>query len=221
MATTSSPAVRLPSPRHKCRIVLLLAVAVVLVATISFFFVGRWLVVEDPLQKAQAIVVLSGRLPVRAVEAAKLYREGYAPEIWLTHPEEPGASLEAMGISYTSEDVYSALLLTREGVPKDAIRVLSPSIVNTADEIADISAAMGPQKSGIVIIVTSKVHTRRVRILWNRLVAVRRRAIVRAASGDPFEPRHWWRDTSDVLDVVRECLGILNAWAGMPLHPAK
>ena len=27
--------------------------------------------------------------------------------------------------------------------------------------------------------------------------------------------------TSDALDVVREFLGILNAWAGMPLRPAN
>ncbi|MGC1491968.1 MAG: YdcF family protein [Candidatus Acidiferrum sp.] len=221
MATTSNPAIRSPARRHTGRIIILLVVAAVLVAAIFLLFAGRWLVVEDPLQKAQAIVVLSGRLPLRAEEAAKLYREGYAPEIWLTHAEEPGASLEAMGISYPSEDFYSALVLMHEGVPKDAIHVLSPPIANTADEIAVISAAMGAQKSGTVIIVTSKVHTRRVRILWSRLAAGRGHAIVRAASSDPFEPGHWWRNTGDALDVVRECLGILNAWVGMPLHPAK
>jgi hypothetical protein len=40
---------------------------------------------------------------------------------------------------------------------------------------------------------------------------------VRAASDDPFDPTHWWRSTSDVLDVVREILGLLNASAGLPL----
>jgi len=44
--------------------------------------VGRWLVVEDPLDKAQAIVVLSGRIPMRAKEAARLYKAAYAPQIW-------------------------------------------------------------------------------------------------------------------------------------------
>jgi hypothetical protein len=84
-----------------------------------------------------------------------------------------------------------------------------------------VSAALEEIKGRTVIIVTNKVHTRRVRILWRRLAATRGRAIVRAASDDPFEPTRWWRTTSDALDVVRELLGIMNAWAGMPLRPAN
>jgi uncharacterized SAM-binding protein YcdF (DUF218 family) len=88
--------------------------------------------------------------------------------------------------------------------------------VNTADEIAEIAASLPADGTGVVIIVTSKVHTRRVRTLWRRLG--HGRAIVRASDNDPFEPERWWRTSGDALDVVRECLGLLNAWAGLPLH---
>src|SRR5437879_2089420 len=101
---------------------------------VMFFGVGRWLVVEDPLGKARAIAVLSGRMPLRAMEAAKLYREGYAPEIWLTRSAEPAATLGEMGISFAGEDSYNARVLIHEGVPAGAIRVLEPPIVNTADD---------------------------------------------------------------------------------------
>jgi hypothetical protein len=126
-----------------------------------------------------------------------------------------------MGVSYIGEDAYSMQVLEHEGVPADAIRVLDPPIINTADEIEAISAALKEEKGKNVIIVTTKVHTRRVRILWNRIAAGRGRALVRAASEDPFEPWRWWRTTGDALDVVRESLGILNAWAGLPLRPAN
>jgi uncharacterized SAM-binding protein YcdF (DUF218 family) len=190
-------------------------------AAVIFLRLGRWLVVEDPLVKAQAIVVLSGAMPLRAIEAAKLYREGYAPEIWLTHSTEPGETLEKMGIPFSGEDYYNKLVLIHEGVPPEAIHVLEPPIVNTADEIEAAAAALKPGKDAPVILVTTKVHTRRVRLLWRRLAPGQARAIVRAASGDPFDPRHWWRTTGDALDVVREFLGLLNAWAGLPLHPAR
>ena len=190
-------------------------------ATVIFFGMGRWLVVEDPLAKAQAIVVLSGAMPVRAVEAAKLYREGYAPEIWLTHSTEPGKTLEEMGIPFFGEDRYNKLLLIHEGVPAEAIHVLDPAIVNTADEIRVAAAARKSGKDAAMILVTTKAHTRRVRLLWRRLAPSQARVIVRAASTDPFDPGHWWRTTSDALDVVREFLGLLNAWAGLPLHPAR
>jgi uncharacterized SAM-binding protein YcdF (DUF218 family) len=210
-----------PQKHRQTRRALLGILGIVLLCALIFFlFVGRWLVVEDPLEKAQAIVVLSGRMPIRAMEAAKLYRAGYAPKIWLTHSTEPGATLEAMGISFGGEDVYNVQVLMHEGVPADSIRVLQPPIINTADELAAVSTALAQENGTTVIIVTSKVHTRRVRILWNRLAAGRGRALIRAASDDLFEPRRWWRTTGDALDVVREFLGILNAWAGMPLHPA-
>lgn len=191
---------------------------VLALALSAFLEVGRWLVAEDPLAKARAIAVLSGRMPLRALEAAKLYRQGYASEVWLTHSSDPGETLEAMGIPYAGEEYYNTLVLIHEGVPAAAIHVLNPPIVNTVDEVRVISAALDRHMNDrSVILVTSKAHTRRARLLWRKLASKQTRAITRAASDDPFDPGHWWRTTSDALDVVREVLGLLNTWAGLPL----
>jgi uncharacterized SAM-binding protein YcdF (DUF218 family) len=221
MADPGNPAV-VSRPRSRTwRALSVFGGAGLLLTMVIFFGVGRWLVVEDPLVKARAIVVLSGAMPLRAIEAAKLYRQGYAPEIWLTHSSEPGETLEEMGIPFAGEDHYDTLVLMHEGVPEEAIHVLAPPIVNTADEIKVVASSLVREKGEAVIIVTTKPHTRRVRLLWRRLARSQGRAIVRAASRDPFDPRHWWRTTSDALDVVREVLGLMNAWAGLPLHPAQ
>jgi uncharacterized SAM-binding protein YcdF (DUF218 family) len=218
MATSPNSAAAGVASRNRRRFILLAIASVFLVlALVAFFRVGRWLVVEDPVDKARAIVVLSGRMPVRALEAAKLYRQGYAPEVWLTHTSEPGESLKAMGISFEGEEVYSTRVLIHEGVPAGAIHVLETPIVNTADEVRVISGALERENNRSVILVTSKPHTRRVRLLWRKLAPSDCHAIVRAASDDPFDPRHWWRSTGDALDVVREVLGLMNAWAGLPL----
>jgi uncharacterized SAM-binding protein YcdF (DUF218 family) len=221
MNTSQNPAAAF-SPRSG-RWILLAGVACLLIvlALAVFWGVGRWLVVEDPAERVRAIAVLSGRMPVRALEAAKLYRQGYAPEVWLTHSSEPGESLKAMGIPYEGEEVYSTRVLIHEGVPAGAIHVLEPPIVNTADEIRVISGALDREKDRTVILVTSKPHTRRARLLWRKLAPAECRVIVCAASEDPFDPRHWWRNSSDALDVVREVLGLLNAWAGLPLTRAR
>lgn len=218
MAISPSPVVTTVVPRNR-RGFVLAAIACVFfaIALAAFFGVGPWLVVEDPVGKARAIAVLSGGMPVRALEAAKLYRDGYAPEVWLTHTAEPGESLKAIGISFEGEEVYSARVLVHEGVPAGAIHVLEPPIVNTADEVRVIRQALEKEKDRSAIIVTSKPHTRRVRLLWRKLAPGECRAIVRAASEDSFDPRHWWRSSGDALDVVREMLGIMNAWAGLPL----
>jgi uncharacterized SAM-binding protein YcdF (DUF218 family) len=210
-----------PQRFRALRVFLALCAAVLVLAVAIFLGVGRWLVVEDPLAKANAIVVLSGSIPLRAIEAAKLYRQGYAPQVWLTHSSEPGKTLQEMGIPFEGEESYNKRILIHEGVPAEAIRVLDPAIVNTADEIKATALALAQDRDSVVIFVTTKAHTRRTRILWNKLASGQARAIVRAASTDPFNPGHWWRNTSDALDVVREVLGLLNAWAGLPLHPSR
>jgi uncharacterized SAM-binding protein YcdF (DUF218 family) len=207
--------------RHFAGPILLTLLGLIVFAAIIFLNVGRWLIVEDPLDKAQAIVVLSGGMPMRAKEAARLYNAAYAPQVWLTRANQPAASLQEMHIAYIGEEFFNSRVLMHEGVPSIAIHVLEPSIDNTADEIRAIAGELEREKGGAVIIVTTKAHTRRVRALWKELSGGRGRAIVRAASSDPFDPDHWWRATGDALDVLREVLGLLNAWAGLPLHPSR
>lgn len=188
---------------------------------LAFLNLGRWLDKEDPPQKAAAIAVLSGRMPSRALEAARLYNQGYAPQIWLSYSVEPGATLEKFSVPYAGEEFYNRLLLLHQGVPDSAIHILAPPIVNTADEMRTFGQALRKENLHRIIIVTSKTHTRRAAVLWKRLSAKDGEAIIRGASGDGYDPAHWWRNTGDALDVVREILGLLNAWTGLPLQPAR
>jgi len=210
-----------PKKGHATQPIIVSVIGALGLATVVVFLgIGRWLAIEDPLEKAQAIVVLSGRMPIRAREAARLYRAGFAPEIWLTRPAEPAASLQAIHIAYIGEDFYNTRVLMHEEVPENAIRILEPTIGNTADEVRVVAAELARRGNFKVILVTTKAHTRRVRALWNRLADSRVHAIIRASPDDPFQPAHWWRTTGDALDVVREGLGLLNVWAGLPLRPS-
>jgi uncharacterized SAM-binding protein YcdF (DUF218 family) len=187
---------------------------------VLFLNVGRWLVVEDPLEKANAIAVLSGRMPMRALEAARLYQAGWAQQIWLTHPNEPTASLAALDIDEPGEDALNTRVLQHGGVSPADIHTLAPAIGNTIDEVHAIAAEAEKEKAAVVIIVTTKAHTRRVHALWKKYANSSARIVVRTPVDDAFDPVHWWRSTTDVLDVVRETLGMINVWIGMPLRPS-
>ncbi len=158
-------------------------------------------------------------MPDRAREAARIYKQGYAPEVWLTYNDEPAVELAKDGISYTGEEVYSRQVLVHDGVPDSAIRLLEPPVLNTADEMRVIGKTLQSEKLRRVIIVTSPVHTRRARTLWNLLSSSSGQAIFRGVSDDGYQPGHWWKNTRDSLDVLREFLGLINAWAGLPLQP--
>jgi uncharacterized SAM-binding protein YcdF (DUF218 family) len=187
----------------------------------AFLTIGEWLIVEDPLAHADVAVVLSGRLPERAVEAARIYKAGYADQVWISPPVSPVDELKAMNISYLGEDFYNEKVLIARDISPDAIRILDKPNANTEAEVRQIVEDLRSMDFHSVILVTSKAHTRRVRTIWRKLVGSEPRMIVRFASDDAYDGAHWWRHTRDGLDVVRETLGLLNAWAGFPLRPSQ
>ena len=180
--------------------------------------VGHWLVKEDSLQKANAIAVLSGNFPARALEAASLYREGYAGEIWLTHPGAQSDALAQMGIHYPDEADFNYQVLRRQGVPAKAIHVLEAPIINTSDELAVISTALQQKNHASVIVVTNKAHTRRVHELWNRFDFACGKVIVHGIANDEFRPSAWWTRAEDTHQVIHEMFGMINVWAGLPMQ---
>jgi uncharacterized SAM-binding protein YcdF (DUF218 family) len=196
------------------------SLVILLVASVIVFrSVGYWLIVEDPLQSADAIVVLSGGLPYRAIEAARLFRAGYAPEVWVTKPVGYARDLNPMGIQFDGEEFYSREVLLHFGVPASAIHILETPVFDTEQEVVVISKEAQQGNKNRVLIVTSPPHTRRVRRLWKVLVDGHTQAIVRSSPGDPYDPGRWWHTTQDALAVTRESLGLLNAWAGLPVRP--
>jgi len=213
---------RSPSSRG-LRAIVFLFVSVALVAggVVAFRGAGRWLVRPDPLAPADVIVVLSGTMPARAEEAARIFQMGYSHEVWVTRPASPAGELARMGISYVGEEEYSRQVLIRGGVPAQSIRILPDPILDTQEEVEEISRDARAEGERSVMIVTSPEHTRRVKALWRKLVGRNPALIVRSASQDSFDADHWWRKTRDVFSVVRELMGLLNVWTGLRIHPSS
>ena len=171
--------------------------------------VGSFLIVEDPLQPAAAIVALAGEgnPPWREIEAARLYREGWAPLV-----------LVVRGSDHTESAAWetSRETLLSQGVPPSALVILKQNARNTFEEL---EAAFGniASKDQPVILVTSKNHTRRTLLTWQYVSGGRSQAIVRAEGHDSFDPMKWWHEQRYVSVVAHEYLGIINAYAGFPI----
>jgi uncharacterized SAM-binding protein YcdF (DUF218 family) len=211
-------------PRPARTSIALPALAVLAVGGFLFtlLHLGGWLQINEPLRHARAIAVLGGGQPWRSIEAASLYHAGWAPEIWLTigTPDERDSELADIGFPPPSESDLSRKVLVKLGVPDSAIREIPKAVDNTVSELRVIAAYARSQSADPLIIVTSKVHTRRVRVIWTT-VAPGQTVIVRNKPSDPFEPSRWWRTTTDALSAIREVFGILNAWAGFPIAPRE
>jgi uncharacterized SAM-binding protein YcdF (DUF218 family) len=196
--------------------------AVLLIGISTTYFslplLGNWLVREDPIHRADVIAVLSGSFPERAMEAAELYRSGYAPEIWLTRPVKR-SDLNPFGAPVnSSEDMRNFEVLRFLGVPRRAIHVLETPIVNTADEMNAIDSGLRETGNNSVIVVTSKAHTRRVFSLWDKYHFGEGEVLVHAVADDSFAPSQWWKFRSSRSQGIHELLGMLDLWAGLPVH---
>jgi len=181
---------------------------------------GSFLIIEDPLQPAVAIVALGGDPPFREMEAARLYRAGWAPKVIVI----PGAlweeqqALSELGIRVPESWEISREVLLNKGVPSSAIIVPKGRAEGTLEELKLAFNTIGPVIQP-VILVSSKYHTRRVRLTWGYVTHGDSTAIVRAAEGDPFDPARWWRERRFVSSVVHEYLGLINYYAGFPVAP--
>lgn len=211
------------SVRRRNRWIAGLSIFLVLVVAALWILLhlGTWLVVQDPLEPAEVIVVLSGQMPQRALEAARLYTQKAAPQVWVTQPIGPAEELAAMHIPFVGEDFYSQRVLMAMNVPALSIRILPDPSANTQQEVEEIGRMAREANFRTVVIVTSAPHTRRVHAIWKRLIGDSPKLIVRHPVDDSFNAARWWRNTQDALDVVREWLGLANAWAGFPSRPGR
>ena len=128
-------------------LLILLAVAVYLFTPLGDRAVLD-LIEHDPLEKADYIVVLAGGRQ-RAVEAANLYKDGWAPKVIAS--TTPGF-----------KDVYSDLL-DEYGVPAADV-LLDPVTARTATHPETVARIPGvdPQRDRFLLI-TSRLHTSRAK----------------------------------------------------------
>src|SRR5947208_15280142 len=96
------------------------AVTLAAVGAAALLAAGRVLVVADPLPpRADAIVVLAGSVPDRALEAADLYGAGRAPRVVVTRERLPRgqAALRARGVRLPEEDELTVTAPRQPGLP--------------------------------------------------------------------------------------------------------
>ncbi len=79
----------------------------------AFLLLGSWLAVEDPLEKVDAIVAISGDTGARADTAITLWKAGWAPLIVFS-----GAAIDPESVSSAEIMRREAL---RQGVPESAV----------------------------------------------------------------------------------------------------
>jgi len=167
---------------------LLLLVVLVCLACTFFFLKGpaftrfwkRWLVVSVPMEKADALIVLGGEPLARPTEAARLYKAGVAPRVFVTG---------------RGDAVTNRRILLEGGVPADRIFVESRAIT-TQSNASLLKPMLEAANVRSALIVTSPFHTRRALATFRKVIPNISFGVTDASIG-------WWSRPGGRGDVNR------------------
>jgi uncharacterized SAM-binding protein YcdF (DUF218 family) len=167
-------------------------------------FVGENWIVEDSLERSDAIIVLSDDnfYADRATRAAELYRRGMAPIVVASGRRlRPFAGVAELMVRDLSE----------RGVPKDKIEAFAHDADNTREEAQALALLAARKKWRNVIVVTSNYHTRRARYISDRVFPSTVKVRVASARDGDFDPEQWWQHRKSIKQLTREMAGLVVA----------
>src|SRR6058998_391998 len=162
-------------------------------------FAAEFWIIEDPIDKADAIIVLSDDnfYADRATRAAELFREGKASLVVAS-----GRRLRpSAGITELMEHD-----LIERGVPKDKILRVSQEGDSTLEEAETLAKFVQARKWHSAIVVTSNYHTRRARYIFRHVFPRGIDVRVASARDGDFDPEAWWEKRKSSKLFMREIL---------------
>lgn len=147
--------------------------------------IGGFLVLEDAVKPADAIVVLGGHEKERVQYAAQLYDQGFSKLIVMSGRQALKMKQQAV----------------LAGVPQDKI-LLETKTMHTYQHPLFVKALLKEQGIKSVIVVSSPYHMRRVKMLFDRAFHNSGITLLYCpAEKSWFDARHWWR-SSDGRRVI-------------------
>jgi uncharacterized SAM-binding protein YcdF (DUF218 family) len=169
-----------------------------------FRFAAETWIIEDPLDKADALIVLSDDnfYADRATRAAELFREGMAPLVVASGRNlRPNAGIAEL----MQHD------LVERGVPKDKILRFPHDGDSTREEAEALAKLAKTKKWRRVIVVTSNYHTRRARYIFRRVFPQDLETRVASARDGDFDPERWWEKRKATKELMQEFAGMVVA----------
>jgi hypothetical protein len=167
--------------------------------------VGWALVVDEPIEDVDAIVVTAEAGGAGVLEAADLVHLGVATRVaLLTNPPDP-AEREFIyrGVPYEDRAAVSIHQLALLGVP--IVDRIAHAGGGTTADVDSLAAWCDKQGLGSLIVIGTRDHTRRLRRVLERTMSGHRIKVrVRAATHSAFDPNRWWQTRSGIRTVVIE-----------------
>ena len=159
-------------------------------------FLATFLIVEKPLARADAIIILSGSAVYkeRTKKAAELYKQGVAPRVIISNDGGRAGWLDDEKDNLPFVELEQRELIAN-GVEPEAITVLPGTVSGTDDEAKRLAEEIAARPIGKVLIVTSAYHSRRALRTFEKILAGKNVeiGIAHPPTGEQTpNPNFWW-----------------------------
>ena len=172
--------------------------------------VGHALVVDEPLESADAIVVTLDSGGAGTLEASDLVRAGIASRVALfaDPPSREYQEFVRRGLPFEDRAAVQATQLQRLGVA-DVVRI--PAEAWGTDDVARaLPSWCDTNGLRVVVLVTDAGHARRTRRVVDRAMSGSPvRVIVRPSGYSEFDPDQWWRTRAGIRMGIIETQKLL------------
>jgi uncharacterized SAM-binding protein YcdF (DUF218 family) len=175
-----------------------------------FWFMGEWLIIRDAPVKSDAIVVFSGdgkvsyqnlSYQMRALDATRLYKDGYANKIFLSSGREQ-----------TIADVEMiSLYLISKGIPRPSIHILAKYPNSTYQNVKMVKEDLDGNNIKSILFITSPYHSRRAVLTWEKY-APNINIIAPDTTGSLSKDIHWGIGLDKMRVIVYEYVAIAHNW---------
>ena len=170
---------------------------------------ARLWIVDEPLSKADAIVVLGGGLQTRPFVAAELYRQGLAPKVVVMNIEH--RNTEEIGITQPETSLLKEVLIKR-GVPEEALVFIGSEVSSTYEEALALQDWVQTTKARRLIVPTEPFHTRRVNWLFEKMLnkgANPVEVLVTPTKPASSVSSNWWQTEKGLIEFQNEVVKFL------------
>ena len=193
-----------------CALFLTLCIALYVFRTPWLSGLAELWVVDDPIEHADALVILGGRPDLRAPEAARLHHQGVAPKILYMNVKF-GPSVE-LGI-IPSESEQTRRLLLSDNVPDTGMVAIGQAVASTYDESRATRAWAGKAGAKSVLVITDLAHTRRARWIFRKeLSGTGVDVHVHAVAPKEYGTSDWWRHEEGLIAFQNEVIKSVFYW---------
>ncbi len=172
--------------------------------------VAGFLIVADPLEPADAVIVLSGGQLDRLQEAAQIYHDRDAQMLILT---ETGEQLSGYDQPYL---FYMELEALNLDIPSGAILLTEEHAADTLEEARAVLKLMKREGMHSGIVVTDPYHTRRTRLIFQNVFRGDDiRISVRPVRNSWYRSATWWTSTRGWEATIQEYTRLLAYYSGL------